>query len=354
MPVASLEAERFRGLAPLSASFDARYNLIVGPNASGKTSLLEALFFLGRGRSFRSRKLSSVIRHGADDFQLVGRVAYGAPAVTLGIRASRAQTEIRIGGRPATSAAELAAHFPPHVIDPEVHKLLEDGPIQRRKFVDWGVFHVEPSFLADWQRYHRALRQRNAALRAAAAGPALSVWDEELCSSGMRLAQLRGDYLARLSPYLAAAGRALLDREVTVGHQPGWAIGQPLAEALRRSIDRDRRLGLTHVGPHRADVVVRIDGLPARERISRGQQKLLAAALTLSQLNLQQSVAPGRTALLLDDPAAELDAERFERLVAVVRELPVQLFVTSLRADLLGLGLPGQMFHVEHGVLRDG
>ncbi len=354
MALLRLEAERFRGLAPLAADFDPRYNLIVGRNASGKTSLLEAFYFLGRGRSFRSRRLQALIRHGEQAFQLVARVAYGGPTVTLGIRASRGDTEIRIGGQSARSATELAGHFPPHVIDPEIHKLLEDGPGQRRKFVDWGVFHVEPTFLGEWQRYHRALRQRNAALRTGGSGTPVGVWDEELIASGSRLAALRADYLQRLAPFLASAGRALLDLDVTVAHQTGWAAEETLAEALLRSAERDRRHGITHVGPHRADISVRVDGLLARDRISRGQQKLLASALTLAQLSLQEAVAPGRTALLLDDPAAELDAERLERLVALVRTLPVQLFVTSLRSDLPGLGVPGAMFHVEQGVLTPG
>jgi len=347
-----LEAERFRGLAPLAADFDPRYNLIVGRNASGKTSLLEALFFLGRGRSFRSRRLQALIRHGETDFQLVAKVAYGGLPLTLGIRASRGNTEIRIGGQPVRSSTELAGHFPPHIIDPEVHKLLEEGPGQRRKFVDWGVFHVEPGFLVEWQRYHRALRQRNAALRGATAGVPVGVWDDELAASGTRLAQLRTDYLQRLQPFVSVAGQALLDLDVTVAHLNGWGADETLAEALLRSGERDRRFGVTHVGPHRADIGVRVEGLLARDRISRGQQKLLASALTLAQLSLQESVAPGRTALLLDDPAAELDAERLERLVGLVRTLPVQLFVTSLRADLPGLGVPGAMFHVEHGILR--
>jgi DNA replication and repair protein RecF len=354
VPLARLEAERFRGLVPFAADFDPRYNLIVGPNASGKTSLLEALFFLGRGRSFRTRRLPALVRHGEADFQLVGTLRDRGLPLTLGVRAGRAGTEIHVGGQKVRSATELAAHFPPQIIDPEIHKLLEEGPAQRRKFVDWGVFHVEPTFLADWQRYHRALRQRNAALRASGRAAPLGIWNDEVAAAGERLASLRSAYLARLAPFLIQAGRALLDLEVSLLHHTGWNSEQTLAEALGRSADRDQRLGVTHVGPHRADVSVRVDGEPARERVSRGQQKLLASALTLAQLSLQESLTPGRTALLLDDPAAELDAERLERLVALVRTLPVQLFVTSLRGDLDGLGVPGRRFHVEHGRLAAG
>lgn len=351
MPLESLAAERFRGLGPLAVDFDPRYNLIVGPNASGKTSVLEALFFLGRARSFRTRRVKALVRHGEAAFQLVGAVRSAAGTVTLGIRAGDAGSEIHVGGQRVRSATELANHFPPQIIDPEIHRLLEDGPAQRRKFIDWGVFHVEHGFLTEWQRYVRALRQRNAALRAQNRGAALNAWDEELVASGTRLAAMRSHYVHQLAPYLRDAGRALLDLDVTLVHRTGWAADQSLDEALKASADRDRRTAVTHAGPHRADVAVRIDGELARERVSRGQQKLLASALTLAQLRLQESQTPGRTALLLDDPAAELDGDRLERLVGLVRTLPVQLFVTSLRGDLPGLGTPGRRFHVERGVL---
>ncbi len=152
-----------------------------------------------------------------------------------------------------------------------------------------------------------------------------------------------------LEPTLAEFGNRLLGLPVSLAYHAGWAAGETLGEALLRSADRDRRYGITHVGPHRADVTARVDGHIARERVSRGQQKLLAAALTLAQLAVQEARAPGTGALLLDDPAAELDPANLGRLLKVVRELQVQLFVTALSPDLGGLGQPGALFHVEHG-----
>jgi DNA replication and repair protein RecF len=273
----------------------------------------------------------------------------GGRSTVLGIGGSRQVTEIRIGGAPAAGAADLAAHFPPQIIDPEVHKLLEEGPQRRRRFLDWGVFHVEPSFLEAWQRYHRALRQRNAALKPGSDARASAAWDPELIAAGSRLDEMRRDYLRVLGPRLADFGRRLLGLEVSLVYQAGWAQSETFAEALARSADRDRRFGITHVGVHRADVAVRVEGHLARERVSRGQQKLVAAALTLAQLAIQEASAPGTGALLLDDPAAELDGQRLMLLLGLVRELNVQLFVTALRADLPGLGAPGRMFHVEQG-----
>lgn len=351
MPLASLQVEQFRCLEKVGLSFDPHYNLFVGPNASGKTSLLEALFFLGRGRSFRTRRLARLIRSGQPEFTLVGRVARDGRETVLGVRGTRHATEIRVAGAAASSAAELAEHFPPQIIDPEVHKLLEEGPGRRRRFLDWGVFHVEPAFMGVWQRYHRALRQRNAALRRADAAQLVSAWQAELVAAGEQLAEMRAAYLGSLAGPLAEIGRMLLGLEVTLVYHRGWSAEATLAEALAASWERDLRYGMTHAGPHRADVVARVEGMEAKERVSRGQQKLVAAALTLAQLRFQEDSGPGRSALLLDDPAAELDAANLERLLSAVRSLPVQLFVTSLRADLQSLGAPGRMFHVERGAI---
>jgi DNA replication and repair protein RecF len=351
MALVGLQVEHFRCLEKVELTLDPRYNLFVGQNASGKTSLLEAMFFLGRGRSFRSRKLERMIQHGQPEFRVVGRVQHGTRTVVLGVRGTQTGTEIRVGGAAAESAADLAGHFPPQIIDPEIHKLLEEGPARRRRFLDWGVFHVERSFMAAWQRYHRALRQRNASFRRGADEALVTVWDGELATAGEALSELRARYVSLLSPGLAHIGRRLLGLDVALVYHRGWAADEGLIDALRRGLDRDRRYGVTHSGPHRADVVVRVDGHAAKERVSRGQQKLLASALTLAQLALQDEVAPGRSALLLDDPAAELDGPNLERLLGVVRDLPVQLFVTSLRPDLQGLGDPGRMFHVEQGAV---
>ncbi len=349
MTLARLEVDEFRCIERAELRFDPHYNLFVGPNASGKTSLLEAIFFLGRGRSFRTRRLDRLVRQGKDGFRVVGWVESAGRTSVLGIGGSRQTTEIRIGGTAAAGAAELASHFPPQIIDPEVHKLLEEGPQRRRRFLDWGVFHVEPQFLEVWQRYHRALRQRNAALKPDSDPRMASVWDSELLAAGGRLDEMRRAYLDLLSPTLADYGRQLLGLDVTLAYQAGWAHDESFEQALVRSADRDRRFCITHVGVHRADVGVRVEGQLARERVSRGQQKLLAAALTLAQLAVQEARAPGSGALLLDDPAAELDGERLGLLLELVRALNVQLFVTALRPDLPGLGHPGALFHVEHG-----
>ena len=132
------------------------FTLISGPNASGKTSLLEAIYVLGRGRSFRTRRLEHLIRHGAERFVVFGEVDTADRRVPVGVEGSRSGMRAQIDGDKPSSLAELALLLPVQIIDPEVHHLIEEGPSRRRRFLDWGVFHVEPTSSAHWQRYQQA------------------------------------------------------------------------------------------------------------------------------------------------------------------------------------------------------
>ena len=351
MPLTWVRVEQFRCIERAELELDRHFNFFVGPNASGKTSLLEAFYLLGRGRSFRTRRVEPLIQYGKKSLSVVGNVSGATGDTVLGVQARREGAEIRIGGRAAQSAAELADFFPPQVIDPEVHKLLEEGPGRRRRFLDWGVFHVEPSFLSGWQRYHRALRQRNAALKQQLPDAAVGAWDDELVQSGEALASQRRAYLGLLREPLLQFGQRLLGLETSTVYHPGWPEGRSLQEALEKGLERDRRYKATQYGPHRADVSVQVAGHAAKDRVSRGQQKLLAASLMLAQLEIQDLERPSRSALLLDDPAAELDPESLAKLLDCVRELKAQLIVTSLQANLHGLPETGNVFHVKHGAV---
>ncbi|MGI9246086.1 MAG: DNA replication/repair protein RecF [Steroidobacteraceae bacterium] len=352
MALHRLEIRDFRCIEAAELDLDPRCNLISGDNASGKTSLLEAIFFLGRGRSFRTPRNETLIRKGADQLLLAGRFDGGFGALRpVGVRYGREGFEARAAGQAVRSLAELATVLPVQAVDPEVHRLVEEGPQERRRYLDWGVFHVEPAFVEQWRRYQRALKQRNAALRAGADAAVVRAWDPELIEAGSSLAGSRRSYFEALKPAVSAVGQLLLGAPVDLSLADGWAAGTSLEEAVRLAWPRDVERGTTHAGPHRADIGIRVGGEPARHRVSRGQQKLTAAAMLLGQLQCDASLGSPTAALLVDDPAAELDAANLERLISVVVALPGQLFVTALDPSNHAFeALPEtRRFHVEHG-----
>jgi DNA replication and repair protein RecF len=367
------------------------HNLIWGGNGSGKTSLLESIFLLGRGRSFRTRNSERLIRHGRDRLVVFGRTggdlgarnsgagyipggasestadlegpagnpagAVGRPgdaaplSQPLGVQVSRADGTIaRISGAAARSLTELTQAFPVQVIDPGVHKLVEEGSHRRRRWMDWAVFHVEHQFGDWWLRYTRILKQRNAALRTQPAQ--VSVWDAELAKVGELIALARRQFVESLLPYWRESVLALSGLEPELHYFKGWAQDVSLAEALVASKARDESKRLTHPGPHRADVIIRMNGRPAREVLSRGQQKLVAVAMTLAQLNLLQQATQTTPTLLLDDPAAELDGDHLKRFIEQVMRLRSQLVLTSLHSESHLFGTPNRVFHVEQGGVK--
>jgi len=353
MALERLTVENVRCIEAASLELDSERNLVVGPNGSGKTSLLEAIYFLGRARSFRPVRNDALIRDGTQRLVAAGRLGRAGRTSVLGLAFDSSGLEARFDGRAVTGAAELAIIFPVQAIDPELHQLIAEGPQHRRRYLDWGVFHVEPPFVAAWQRFQKALRQRNAALRGNASDALVRVWDIELVEAGNHVAQARRRYVDLLSAEVNRAGLRLLGESIELRLAPGWAHERSLAEALQRSWARDRERGVTHVGPQRADIHVHVGGESARGRVSRGHQKLVAAALLLGQLRCNLDRGAGPVALLVDDPAAELDSESLDRLLKAILELPVQLIVTALDPSIHALQLLGKpaTFHVKHGVL---
>ncbi len=348
MSLTSIRAENIRCLQKVTLE-PAETNLIVGENASGKTSLLEAIFILGRGRSFRTASREAVIRDGEKAMMVAGVIRHEEREIRLGISQGLDQpVKIRVDGKDETSPAALARALPVQIIDPDVHQLVEEGPGVRRKFLDWGVFHVEPEFLDTWRRYHRLVRQRNAALRSRSLRE-IEAWDRELAVAGESLSRYRRKYVEALAGHVTELGTVLLGSEPRIIYRKGWTEDRELTEALAESRDRDVKFGVTHAGPHRADIAIQLASRKARGRVSRGQQKLLAATLVLAQLAHLRSVMDLRSILLLDDLAAELDPMRLGRLREVVCSLDAQLFLTALqRSDLAGWNCAAT-FHVEQG-----
>lgn len=351
MSLAELTVDDVRCVEHAELQLHAGHNLIWGGNGSGKTSLLESIFLLGRGRSFRTRNSERLISYGRDRLVVFGRTR-GSGGVSgaqpLGIQVSRGDgTLARINGVTASSLTELTQVFPVQVIDPGIHKLLEEGGHRRRRWMDWGVFHVEHQFGEWWLRYTRALKQRNAALRTQPSQAA--VWDPELTRLGELIAGSRHRFVEGLLPYWRESVLALSGLEPELHYFKGWAQDVSLAEALANSRTRDEAKRLTHPGPHRADVIVRLHGRPAREVLSRGQQKLVAVAMTLAQLNLLQEATQTTSTLLLDDPAAELDGDHLRRFIEQVMRLQSQLVLTSLHPESRLFGTPNTVFHVEQG-----
>jgi DNA replication and repair protein RecF len=352
VPLKHLSVKDFRCLAEAELEAAPQNNLIYGANGSGKTSLLEAIAYLGRGRSFRGAPTSGLIRHGCASFVLLGKVSQGGRTRTVGLRNSRDGLEAQVDGDRGAGAATLAEVLPLQIIDPEIHNLVAGGPNERRRYLDWIAFHVEPAYLASWRRFRRALKQRNAALREGVRAAELIGWDREFCAAAEELDSARGRVLALTGPALESTGQRLLGGGVGFEYRRGWSRERSLQEALVEGLERDRQQGLTQAGPQRADLRLIYDARQARKLVSRGQQKLLASSLVLAAAEVVQRRLERPLLLLLDDPAAELDTASLKRLMDAVSALGSQVIATSLEPDARLFSGSPSLFHVERGVVR--
>ncbi len=274
MLISSFDIQNFRNLKKVFKQCSPGLNLIVGENASGKTSVLEALYFLGRARSFRTQRLRELIRGDETTFRLVAVMTerVGERSVVVGIERGVRETVARIGGNPVGSLADLANQVPVLLLNPESHRLLSDGPKQRRRFIDWGLFHGDAGFIQVWRRYGAALRHRNAALRTRADRRSMDAWDGELAQAAVILDGMRRTFCETLQGALTPfVGMLLGGMRASVNYARGWGQGQDFRATLASSREQDRNLGYTRHGPHRADFTIKLDDGISAEWLSRGQ-----------------------------------------------------------------------------------
>lgn len=337
MVVSSLEITNFRNLRQATLACASRLNLIVGENASGKTSLLEALYFLGRSRSFRTRQIRDLIHDGASTFRIVAWMfdEAGSRRVPVGLEHDARETNVRIDGAPAATLAELASCVPVLLLNPDSHRLLDGGPRQRRRFMDWGAFHMDSVFWSVWKRYVAALRHRNAALKAQSADRSINAWDGELARSAAALDRLRQNFCALLTQTLEPPVEALLgETAVEVEYRRGWHRERDLLDALHAARHQDRSYGFTRFGPHRADFSIRL-GAKSAQSLSRGQQKLLIVALMVAQAQLYRLQREDSCILLIDDLPAELDRSNRAKVIRCLAQAEGQIFVTTIDRELV-------------------
>lgn len=347
MIIRTLQLTNFRNLQTQEIDCHPKFNVISGQNASGKTSFLEALYFLSRTRSFRCNDVRKLIQYDAQFLRIIATLqALDEDLISnnsddqthalinrLGIEQSVDQTQIKYNGEFINKKSELAKLLPILFLGPDTQALLSDSPKFRRKFLDWGLFHSDPNYQRVWMRYERLLKQRNAALKKNLTDRVLNSIDHELIENGNYINEARAKFCTAL---LTQAQNLIClfikqDVEVEIIFRKGYQGA--FSENLQHSRAGDRIMGFTRSGPHRADFMLKINQKPAIEYLSRGQLKLATIALILSQLKLHQQLTHKSSILLLDDISAELDRARRETLLDGLLSLNSQLFVTVLEKN---------------------
>ena len=350
-----VEVRSLRNLTSVSLTPTSGLNILEGRNASGKTSFLEALYLLALARSFRTTKVSQLIQDGKTDLVLFAEITNGS-SHRIGVqRYSDNRMVIRVDGQTLPGRTQLVQLVPLQLITPDSISLLTGSPLERRQYLDWIMFHVEPSFHSIWSSYQRYLKQRNALLREQRLDQ-LEYWTAGLAECGEQISRLRKSTLDALLPLIQNYLSMLLpDYEIALSYRSGWKSGTSLATSLANGLDTDLKQKFTGSGPHRGDLAITTEQNRVADVLSRGQLKLLLCALKLAQLDYIKQKT-GKTAIvLIDDLPAELDKGHRALLLSLMHDLNNQVFVTSTDRSHLDYSSweDVKVFHVEHGDIKE-
>jgi DNA replication and repair protein RecF len=326
-------------------------NVFFGGNGAGKTSILESLVVLARGRSFRTTQAAELVGTHDKQFRVFAEtVNQDQKTSRLGLERSGRHWRARKDGKDLAQISQLTRSLPLVLMEPNSHLVVSGPPDVRRKYLDWGMFHVEHEFLDTYRRFAKILKQRNAALRMQQKQVLESI-DEVFCGLAQQLDKMRKTHCLAVSEQV----KALL-QELSPGlsgfdlkYSQGWT-GLTIRDALVEQREADLLRGTTSVGPQRGDLSLSFNETPARNLLSRGEQKVLSAALLLSQATIL--AGKGETpVILLDDLASEFDDDHFENVLKIAFESGGQVWLTGIKA--LKRSSDSKVFHVEHGLVQE-
>ncbi|NKC00463.1 MAG: DNA replication and repair protein RecF [Pseudomonadales bacterium] len=378
MHLQRLHIDGLRNISAADLELGAGFNYLYGDNGAGKTAILEAVHVLARGRSFRSNSLERLVNKEPGSLLVRAEVSNRSGTHRLGFARTDAKNQYRIDGQHADGFARLAGQIAVQTLLPDASDLVYGSPGERRRFLDWGLFHVKHDHLSLARQYNRALMQRNAWLKSQESSGATwqeDPWVESVVDHGLQLNKHRSEYVQRLQqPFRESLSALSVGIDLALAY--GWGGLQDEAESRKKmseSFARDVKFGATQRGPHRADLLVtaqgagspngvdpsdgssqtaKIGGAKASEILSRGQAKIAASALVLAQVELQRQEIGENSIVLIDDFGAELDAEHWRRFLSTLERLDCQVIATSTEAPG-NLGWLEQIkcdvFHVEQG-----
>ena len=365
MSILKLNTLNFRNMSSNAIEFHPSLNFFVGDNGSGKSSLLEAIFFIGHGKSFRTSKVDHLVSYDTDNF-VVSIKDINNLQLGLSKNISTGTTVIKINGEQQSRLSELAKNIAVQIVTPESFKLFFGGPKERRRFIELGMFHVKHEFSMLWREFSRVLKQRNACIRSNLDENTFNYWTDVFCSISEEVANHRNQYVKNLVVELDFWLKILLPNladKVKIQYLQGWPQKKNLIDSLKDSKQRELAFGYSIYGAHKFDVKFLIGKYPLESQLSRGQQKLFLLALTFAQAKLIEQVNRVKPILLIDDIGAELDIKSRTSLSNAMRELNCQTILTAIDVSVLKPFIDDDklinidkknktkyhMFHVKHG-----
>ncbi len=346
MVIKNLTLHNFRNYEDEEFCFEPGLNVLSGRNAQGKTNCAEAVFYLCTGTSLRIRHDRQLIRHGTDGAHIAARAQTRFGSVSLEASIFENKRELFVNGNKVSRAADFVGNMNSVFFSPGELRLIQDGPDERRRFLNLSISQTSREYCTALSRYQRILDQRNNLLKerdSALVMETLPVWDEQLAVYAARIIRHRRIFLAKLAPLARDTHAYLTDgaEELGLGMDGTYPenedeIAEKLVRQLASARERDLRLGFTSVGPHRDDIRISINGTDARGYCSQGQARTAALSLKLAETEIFRELAGEAPVLILDDVLSELDLPRRKKLLERVQDIQCILTCTHAERVLFG------------------
>ena len=361
MHLRQLSLANFKNYQDCSLEFSPGVNAFVGDNGTGKTNLLDAIHYLSLCKSYFNPIDGQNIRHELDFFVLQGNFELNGNEEHISCGVKRGHKKMfRRNQKEYERLSEHIGLLPVVMISPTDANLIIDGSEERRKFIDSIISQFDRTYLEALISYARVLAQRNAYLRQSGMRSldeeALDVWNEQLVSSGSIIHSLRRDFLEKFIPVFQEYYTFISGDKEAVGIRYDSHLNEKdFMTALRQSMERDRILQYTSIGPHKDDLVLQINNHPAKKFASQGQQKSFLIAMKLAHFDFVRQRKSLKPILLLDDIFDKLDDSRVERLMELVsKDNFGQIFITDTHPERLSaifkdIGIPLKTFPVSDG-----
>lgn len=346
MVIKKLTLHNFRNYESETFSFSEGLNVLSGRNAQGKTNCAEAVFYLCTGSPLRIRHEKQLIRFGQERAYLCAETLTRAGTVRLEAEITESGRSLFVNGNKVGRFVDFLGHMTSVFFSPGELRLVQDGPDERRRFLNLSISQTSPAYGSALLRYQRILDQRNNLLKSKDVDTVLStlpVWDEQLSVYAARIIRARREFIKELSPLAAEAHAYLTDgaETLSIGAEGSYPeteeeIAKKLVRDMASAYERDIRLGYTTVGPHRDDLKITIDGADARGYASQGQTRTAALSLKLAEAKIFEKLTGEPPVLILDDVMSELDLPRRKKLVERTRGLQCILTCTHAERVLYG------------------
>lgn len=353
MPLNTLIIQNLRVIDHLELSLAENVTVFCGENGAGKTSILEGIDFLSRGRTFRSRTLSPILRNNTEEITVSGKVVNKELVTTLGIQKTQKTQKLRFNQQKTNTISTLARYLPVITMHPDSHLLIQGSAHNRRNYMDWSAFHVKPEFLQDWRKFNKCLRQRNNLLREGRnSGSEFNAWTQEFYEASERINKTRSEIFNEINIiFKDFSNKIVPECQTDINYYKGWPVENTLEDTLNRAEKTNKDYKFTSWGPHRADLKITLNNNHAKLTASRGQQKLITAALLLAQIKHFQNKSTQSCIVLLDDIKAELDKEHAHALFETLQELRCQIVISTIGSDDINLDgwKDSRQFHVKQG-----